>query len=47
VYADAPQLDAPPATSRWPAVIEVLARHASRVLEAMTVERVTGFSLAR
>lgn len=47
VYADAPQLDAPPATSRWPAVIEVLARHASRVLEAMTVERATGFSLAR
>ncbi len=44
VYADAPQHDTPAATSRWPAVLEVLARHSSRVLEAMTVQRATGLS---
>jgi len=49
LYADAPRLDGPSsdAQSRWPAVLEVLVRHASRVLEAMTVLQVVGLSLPR
>lgn len=47
LYADTPQLDTPSATSRWPAVLEVLARHSSRVLEAMTVQRATGLSVGK
>ena len=42
LYADAPQVDNRPAASRWPAVLEVLVRHASRVAEAMTVQQATG-----
>jgi hypothetical protein len=47
LYADAARSDAPSDTSRWPAVLDVLARHASRVLEAMTVEHAAGLSLPR
>jgi len=47
LYADAPRLDAPSSDSRWPAILEVLVRHASRVLEAMTVEQAAGLSLPR
>jgi hypothetical protein len=46
LYADAPQL-ATPAASPWPATLEVLARHAGRVLEAMTMEQATGLSPGR
>lgn len=47
LYADAPRLDTPSASSRWPAILDVLARHASRVLEAMTVQQAAGLSLPR
>ena len=47
LYADAARLDTPSAASRWPALLEILARHASRALEAMTVERATGLGLPR
>ena len=47
LYADAPRLDTPSASSRWPAVLEILARHASRALEAMTVQQAAGLSLPR
>lgn len=42
VYADAPA--SPDAMSRWPAALDLLTRHASRVLEAMTIRSVTGLS---
>jgi hypothetical protein len=32
---------------RWPAMLDVLARHASRVLEAMTVQQAAGLALPR
>ena len=47
LYADAPRSDTPSSSSRWPAVLEILARHASRALEAMTVQQAAGFSLPR
>jgi hypothetical protein len=47
LYADAPRLDTPSASSRWPAVLEVLTRHASRALEALTVQQAAGLSLPR
>jgi hypothetical protein len=47
VYADAPRVDAPTAAGRWPAILEVLSRHASRALEALTVEQATGLALPR
>jgi soluble lytic murein transglycosylase len=47
LYADAPRLDTPSASSRWPAILDVLVRHASRVLEAMTVQQAAGLSLPR
>jgi hypothetical protein len=47
LYADAPRLDTPSASSRWPAILDILARHASRVLEAMTVQQAAGLSLPR
>lgn len=47
LYADAPRLDTPSASSRWPALLDVLVRHASRVLEAMTVQQASGLSLPR
>lgn len=43
LYADTPS-DGPAASSRWPATLDVLARHASRVLEAMTMRHITGLS---
>jgi F0F1-type ATP synthase membrane subunit b/b' len=47
LYADAPRLDTPSSASRWPAVLEILARHGSRALEAMTVQQAAGLSLPR
>ena len=47
LYADAARTDTPTAASRWPAVLEILARHASRALEAMTVQQAAGVSLPR
>jgi hypothetical protein len=47
LYADAPRSDMPSSSSRWPAVLEILARHGSRALEAMTVQQAAGFSLPR
>ncbi len=47
LYGDAPRLDRPSDSSRWPAMLDVLARHASRVLEAMTVQQASGLSLPR
>jgi hypothetical protein len=47
LYADAPPSNAPSAASRWPATLELLARHASRALEAITVQQATGLSLPR
>jgi hypothetical protein len=47
LYADAPRLDASSSDARWPPVLEVLVRHASRVLEAMTVQQAVGLSLPR
>jgi len=44
VYADAPAPDQPASTSGWPAVLDVLSRHASRTLEAVTVQRAVGIS---
>jgi len=45
LYADTPS-DGSAASSRWPATLDVLTRHASRVLEAMTIRRITGLSPA-
>jgi F0F1-type ATP synthase membrane subunit b/b' len=47
LYGDAPRPDTPSSSSRWPAVLEILARHGSRALEAMTVQQAAGFSLPR
>ena len=47
LYADAPRVDEPSSDARWPAILEVLVRHASRVLEAMTVQQAAGLSLPR
>ena len=47
LYGDAPRLDRPSDSSRWPAMLDVLARHASRVLEAITVQQAAGLSLPR
>ncbi len=47
LYADGAAGAAPSAVSRWPATLEVLTRHTSRALEAMTVEQATGLSLPR
>ena len=43
LYADAPLAD-PAARQRWTAAVDVLARHASRVLEALTLQQAIGFS---
>ena len=42
LYADAIRSDARPSAARWPSVLEVLARHASRALEALTVQQAAG-----
>ncbi|HEY3157454.1 MAG TPA: hypothetical protein VGJ78_00725 [Vicinamibacterales bacterium] len=47
LYADAPRAGEPSSDARWPAILEVLVRHASRVLEAMTVQQAAGLSLPR
>ena len=46
LYADALTTDTRGA-DRWPSVLDVLARHASRVLEALTVQQAVGLSLPR
>ena len=46
LYADASTGDARGA-ERWPSLLDVLARHASRVLEALTVQQAVGLSLPR
>lgn len=46
LYADALASDRR-GVDRWPAVLDVLARHASKVLEALTVQQVVGLSLPR
>jgi hypothetical protein len=45
LYADARCADSPTAEQRWPATLEVLVRHGSRVLEAITVLQAAGLSL--
>ena len=47
LYADATRSDLPSAESGWPAMLEVLVRHASRVLEAMMVAQASGVSIPR
>jgi hypothetical protein len=49
VYADSGAHDAnePSAPPAWPAVIEILARHASRCLEALTVQKTTSAAAPR
>jgi hypothetical protein len=44
LYADAPTTGSAPDLSWWPAILEVFTRHASRVLEVMTIQRVSGLS---
>jgi len=39
LYGDSPALEATSTTARWPAILEMLGRHSSRVLEAMTVRQ--------
>jgi hypothetical protein len=45
LYADAVRSDAPSAVCRWPAVLEVLVRHTSRALEALTVQQAAGLAV--
>ena len=45
LYADRPTGDAGGDADRWVATLDVLARHASKVLEALTVEQAVGLSL--
>jgi hypothetical protein len=45
LYADAPAADDPSSESRWPAILEVLVRHAGSVLEAITVRQAAGLPL--
>jgi hypothetical protein len=49
LYGDAPRGDSPSGRleGRWPAMLDVLTRHASRVLEAMTVQQAAGLALPR
>jgi hypothetical protein len=48
LYADVPQGgDSPSSDARWPAILRILVRHASRVLEAMTVQRAAGLPAQR
>ena len=46
LYADALASDRRGA-DRWPAILDVLARHVGKVLEALTVQRVVGLPLSR
>ena len=47
LYADSPGDVTRSLSSRWPAVLDMLVRHASRTLEAMTVQRAAGLSPIR
>jgi hypothetical protein len=46
LYADAPASDTR-GVERWPSVLDILVRHASKVLEALTVQHAVGLSLPR
>jgi hypothetical protein len=46
LYADAPTTDSGQG-DRWPSVLDVLARHAGKVLDALTVQQVVALSLPR
>jgi hypothetical protein len=45
LYADAPCVDGVAADPQWPATLEVLVRHGSRVLEAITLLQAAGLAL--
>ena len=45
LYADSPSVDGIAADPEWPATLEVLVRHGSRVLEAITVLQAAGLAL--
>jgi hypothetical protein len=47
VYADAAASDRARAADRWPAILDVVTRHAGKVLEALTVQHAVGLSLPR
>jgi len=47
VYADAATSDRAPGADRWPAILDVMTRHAGKVLEALTVQQAVGLSLPR
>jgi hypothetical protein len=46
LYADVPSQDGG-ADDRWTVALDILARHAGKVLEALTVQQATGLSLPR
>ena len=45
LYADAPRTDGLSATSRWPAIVELMVRHAGRCLESLMATRALGASV--
>ena len=47
LYADAPLGEVSALEARWPAVLDMLVRHAGRVLESMTVRQVAGLPVSR
>ena len=48
LYADVARNDETPSSdARWPAILRILVRHASRVLEAMTVQQAAGLPTQR
>jgi hypothetical protein len=46
LYADATS-GSPRETEQWPSMLDLLTRHASKVLEALTVQQAIGLSLQR
>ena len=46
LYGDAVRADIPSAACRWPSILEVFVRHASRALEALTVQQAAGLAPA-
>jgi hypothetical protein len=47
LYADAAANDRARDADRWPAILDVMTRHAGKVLEALTVQQAVALSLAR
>jgi hypothetical protein len=47
LYGDAPAADGAGDAGRWSATLDVLARHASKVLEGLTVQHAVGLPLSR